>query len=237
MAQTIGESNLPEPSADSQSKANVKISKSELAQKEFEVLLDRIPKQLHFLLIHPASLTQADWTNFIGLIKLVAEQIDFSNPIGLIYVREFVLAVTDSIRLAQLREQILDNEQRSILRDQIERGLLLERRPDYEIDLEAALITKEYFELRLPWRELTQRFPNVFGRHQLEAAAFQARLLDISRIELMIKNREQWRDRALKNLAAFRKPEAQRLRELAHSLENPDAKPPIDTEIVIPPKD
>jgi hypothetical protein len=112
----------------------------------------------------------------------------------------------------------------------------LERRPDYEIDLEAALMTKEYFELRSPWRELTQRFPNVFRRRQLEAAAFQARLLDISRIELMIKNCEQRRDRALKNLAAFRKPEAQRLRELAHSLEKPDVKPPLDCESVIPAK-
>jgi hypothetical protein len=224
----------PGLSTGSPSNPAVKISESELMQQEFEDLLDRIPKQARFLLT--ASCRPADWTNFISLTKLVSEQIDLSNPVGLVYVRDFVAAVIDSIRLAELREQILDNEQRSILRAQIARGLLLERRPDHEIDLEAVLMTKEYFELRSPWRELTQRFPNVFGRHQLEAAAFQVRLLDISRIELMIKNCEQRRDRALKNLAVFRKPEAQRLRELARSVENPDVKSPLDSEIVIPAK-
>ena len=142
----------------------------------------------------------------------------------------------ETISLARWRDHIIYNEQLSILRDQIERGLVLERRPDHEIELNAALMAKDYLEGHSPWRELTDRFPNAFRPHQLEAAAFQARLLDISRIELMIKNREQRRDRALKNLAAFRKPEAERLRELAHSLEKPEVKPPVDSEIVVPTK-
>jgi hypothetical protein len=221
-------------STGSQLNPAVKLSESELMQQQLEELLDRIPKQLRFLAC--PSATQEDWANFIGLITLVAEQIDLSNPVGLVYVRDFVGAVVETISLARRRDQIIYIEQQSILRAQIEKGLVLERRPDHEIDLGAALMTKECFEGHLSWRELTDRFPNVFRRHQLEAAAFQARLLDISRIELLIKNCEQRRDRALKNLAAFRKPEAERLRELAHSLEKSDVKPPVDSEIVVPAK-
>jgi hypothetical protein len=236
MEQPPPKSNLQSaPSADSQSQANVKISEPERMQQEFEELLERIPKPAHFLLSYSPSRPE-DWTNYTYLIVLMSEQIDLSNPEGLIYVRRFAVATVESIHLAHLREEILANEQRSILRGQIEEGLIWERRPDHEIGLSAALMTKEYFERYSSWRELTDRFPNVSRRYQIQAAAFQARLLDISRIELMIKNCEQRQDRALKRLEAFRKPDAERLRELAHSLEKSEIKPPVDSEIVVPPK-
>ena len=215
------------------SRPAVKLSESERTQQELEELLDRIPKQLRFL-VDPPLHAQEEWANYIGLITILAKHIDFSNPFGLVYAIDFAGAVIRTTSLARRRDQIIYIEQQSILRAQIEKGLLLERRPDHEIDLGAAVMTKQCFEGELSWRELTNRFPNVFRRHQIEAAAFQALLPDISRIELQIKHCEQRRDRALKNLAPFRKAEAERLSELAHSLEKSDVKPPVDSEIVVP---
>jgi hypothetical protein len=106
----------PGISTGSQSNPAVKISESELMQQEFEDLLDRIPKRARFLLT--ASCRPADWTNFISLTKLVSEQIDLSNPVGLIYVRDFVVAVIDSIRLAELRgkSSIMSSDRSSVIK-------------------------------------------------------------------------------------------------------------------------
>ena len=171
----------------------------------------------------------------LGLVRLFVEQVDVSNPIGLIFVPDIVLSVMDSRRFARLKAQIIDSEQLSILRGQIEEGLLLEGRPEKEIVINAALLAKEYFEGDAPWHELTERFPTVFDRSELEAAAYRRRLRDLGRIEQMLKGCEQRRDRALNNLYLVRKYDAQRLREATQRLESVEApKSAIEGDIVVP---
>jgi hypothetical protein len=234
MPQDITESTTPpQPSIDGKTGAAVGASKS--VRKELQELLNRYPDYVHFILHPPAPLEPADWLRFASLAKLALAQIDFSNPIGLIFVRDFVVSDMELLRMARLKAQIIDNEQLSILRGQIEDGLLSERRPEQEIAVNAALLAKGYFEGAAPWRELTDRFPAVYDRYQLEAAAYRRRLRDLGWIEQMLKSCEQRRDRALNNLYLLRKDDAQRLREATQRLESVQApKSPIEKEIAVP---
>jgi len=234
MEQLADNANLPlTPSVGNQSKSKSKIFANADGEQKLQELLERYPKHVHFLLRPPVPFWPRDRAIYLGLIELAFEQINIYDSKGLIYVRDFVLAEMNIIKYEELREQIVVNEQQTILRNQIERGLILERRPDHEIEIVASRLTKEYFEGHSRWIELEERF-SVWDRHELEAAAFRACLLEVTRIESSIRNSEQRRDRALKNLAAFRKPEAERLRQLAHRLEQPDVMPPIHGEIAPP---
>jgi septation ring formation regulator EzrA len=99
----------------------------------------------------------------------------------------------------------------------------------------AALLAKSYFEGPASRSELTERFPTVFDRSQLEAAAYRRRLRDLGRIAQMLRSCEQRRDRALNNLYLLRKDEAQRSREAKQSLPNMQtSKSQADVEIMPP---
>jgi hypothetical protein len=225
----------PELPADGKSETTAQVSKSTRTPTELEKLRSRYPEHVRFILIPPVPLGSTDYREFAGLVKLFVELVDVSNPIGLIFVPDIVLSVMDSRRLARFKAQIIDIEQLSILRAQIEEGLLLEGLPDKETVINAALLAKEYFEGAAPWRELTERFPRVYDRDELEAAAYRRRLRDLGRIEQMLKNCEQRRDRALNNLYVLRKHDAQRLREAAHRLESAQTpKSAIEEDIAVP---
>jgi hypothetical protein len=228
MSQNIAEVTMPpELPADGKSETTAQASKSTRTPTELEKVRSRYPEHVRFILIPPAPLGLADYREFAGLVKLFVELVDVSNPIGLIFVPDIVLSVMETRRLARLKAQIIDTEQLSILRGQIEEGLLLEGRREQETVMNAALLAKEYFEGASPWRELTERFPAVYDRDELEAAAYRRRLRDLGLIEQMLKSCEQRRDRALSNLYVL-KHDAQRLREATQRLESLKApKSPI----------
>jgi hypothetical protein len=183
-------------------------------QTEVDANLKDFPKDIFFLIDFPPGFESEDLMNFFALLKVTLAQISVANPLALIFVRDFVVAEIELLRIAQLEQQVVRAQQKTIIRDKVEAVLRNINPTDPYLASKAATVARLYLE-NTAQREKAVEDYNLANLIELEAEAVRLRAADLARIGQLRKACEQRRDRAFKMLSSLRKEEAQRVRAAA----------------------